>query len=83
MADDAAEKEASEVLHSLLSVERIQNRDYNKDANNVILITTGDYSASPCPSSQLKSLRKKSESEEGDTFLDVEVIRLRFLHQKY
>lgn len=37
---DAAEKEASEVLHSLLSVERIEKPD------QVILVTTGS-SASP------------------------------------
>lgn len=34
MAEDAAEKEASEVLHSLLSVERIEKQEIIVDGND-------------------------------------------------
>ncbi|GLH15340.1 Uncharacterized protein GBIM_19804 [Gryllus bimaculatus] len=45
---DAAEKEASEVLHSLLSVERIEKQSLVTDPNNqqVVVVTTSDANPS-------------------------------------
>lgn len=72
-----AEKEASEVLHSLLSVERIENRNITTNVSGTISVITGGSSHWHLPVNE-DVQKARNDSYLTDVTTDSQVYELSF-----